>query len=244
MTADVPPAPLVVFDLDGTLVDSSKDLADGVNLLLAELGGRRLPDEAVVRMVGEGASVLVARALAASGVDPAPPDAVSLARFVELYEQRMFVHTRVYPGIPEALRYAASVARLALLTNKPAHETAGMLRGLGLDAFFGDAVVGGDGPLARKPDPAGLRHLMAQLGAVPETTLMVGDSRIDLETARAAGTGVCLARYGFGFRFQADEVAGVATVGSPAELPAAIDRWVDGGAVRPRGLRGPRGPIS
>ena len=174
MTADAPPAALVVFDSDGTLVDSSKDLADGVNLLLAELGGRRLPDEDVVRMVGEGAGVLVARALAAGGVDPAPPDA--LARFVELYETRMLVHTRAYPGIPEALRYAAGVARLALLTNKPARETAGMLRGLGLDAFFGDAVVAGDGPIARKPDPAGLRHLMALLDAAPATTLMVGDS--------------------------------------------------------------------
>ena len=225
MTADVPPAALVVFDLDGTLADSSKDLADGVNLLLAELGGRRLADDEVVRMVGEGAGVLVARALAAGGVDPAPPDAVSLARFVALYETRMLVHTRVYPGIPEALRHAAGVARLAVLTNKPARETTGMLRGLGIDAFFGAAVVAGDGPLPRKPDPAGLRHLMALLGAAPETTLMVGDSRIDLETARAAGAGVCLARYGFGFRFKPDEVAGVATVDDPAELPAAIDRW-------------------
>jgi phosphoglycolate phosphatase len=223
MPSDTTPAALVVFDLDGTLADSSKDLADGVNLLLAELGGRRLPDDAVVGMVGEGAGVLVARALAAGGVDPAPPDA--LERFVELYEARMLVHTRVYPGIPEALRHAAGVARLAVLTNKPARETAGMLRGLGIDEFFGDAVVAGDGPHARKPDPAGLRHLMALLGAAPETTLLVGDSRIDLETARAAGTGVCLARYGFGFRFQPDEVAGVALVDSPAELPAAIDRW-------------------
>jgi phosphoglycolate phosphatase len=225
MPSDARPAALVVFDLDGTLVDSSKDLADGVNLLLAELGGRRLPDEDVVRMVGEGANVLVARALAAGGVNPAPPDAVSLARFVELYETRMLVHTRVYPGIPEALRHAAGVARLALLTNKPARETAGMLRGLGIDEFFGDAVVAGDGPIARKPDPAGLRHLMALLGAAPATTLMVGDSRIDLETARSAGTAVCLARYGFGFRFEPGEIAGVATVESPAELPAAIDRW-------------------
>ena len=223
MPSDSQPAALVVFDLDGTLADSSKDLADGVNLLLAELGGRRLADDDVVRMVGEGAGVLVARALAAGGVDPAPPDA--LERFVALYETRMLVHTRVYPGIPEALRHAARVARLAVLTNKPTRETAGVLRGLGIDGFFGDAVVAGDGPLPRKPDPAGLRHLMALLGAAPGTTLMVGDSRIDLDTARAAGTGVCLARYGFGFRFQPDEVAGVATVDSPAELPAAIDRW-------------------
>lgn len=223
---DSTPAALVVFDLDGTLADSSKDLADGVNLLLAELGGRQLPVEAVVRMVGEGAGVLVARALAAGGVDPAPPEAVSLERFVALYEARMLVHTRVYPGIPEALRHAVGVARLAVLTNKPARETAGMLRGLGLDEFFGDAVVAGDGPLPRKPDPAGLRHLMALLGATPETTLMVGDSRIDLETARAAGTDVCLARYGFGFRFRPDEIADVALfVDSPADLPGAIDRW-------------------
>ncbi len=226
MPSDAQPAALVVFDLDGTLADSSKDLADGVNLLLAELGGRRLPDDDVVRMVGEGVEVLVARALAAGGVDPAPPDAVSLDRFVAIYEARMLVHTRVYPGIPEALRHTAGVARLAVLTNKPARETAGLLRGLAIDEFFGDAVVAGDGPLPRKPDPAGLRHLMALLGAAPETTLMVGDSRIDLETARAAGTAVCLARYGFGFRFQPNEIADVALfANSPADLAGAIDRW-------------------
>jgi phosphoglycolate phosphatase len=192
------PVGLVVFDLDGTLVDSRTDLANATNALLAELGGARLPDSDVVDMVGEGAAVLVRRALTASGLDPDYPRA--LDRFLGLYEERLLDHTEPYDGMIDALEALATRMPLAVLTNKPAAPTTRILEGLGMERFFG-MVIGGDSPLGRKPDPAGLLHLAAGAGVAPATTLMVGDSPIDLQTARNGGTRICLARYGFGYRF-------------------------------------------
>jgi phosphoglycolate phosphatase len=217
-----PPLTLVVFDLDGTLVDSRKDLVDSANALIRELGGRELPDDAITGMIGEGATLLVARALAAGDVDPAPPDA--LARFLGIYEDRMLVHTRVYPGIREVLERLAGRVGLAVLTNKPARETARVLEGLDLARFFGSAVIGGDGPLPRKPDPAGLLQLVRAQGATPDTTLLVGDSWIDRETAERAGIRVCLARWGFGFRFDPDALE---TDDLVAESPEALADLLD-----------------
>jgi len=210
---------LVVFDLDGTLVDSARDLADSANALIAELGGRPLSVEAVTGMVGNGAATLVRRALDAAGIGAHPPD--TLERFLAIYDERLLVHTRVYAGTIEALEQIGGVARLAVLTNKPARGTARVLAGLGLARFFGDAVVAGDGPLPRKPDPAGLRHLIERAGSTAGETTMVGDSAIDLETARRAGTRVCLARWGFGIderELRGDEIV----VGDPGELADAI----------------------
>jgi phosphoglycolate phosphatase len=196
---------LVVFDLDGTLIDSKRDLADAVNALVAELGGAPLPEQAVADMVGEGAAVLIRRALTASGVDVDLRHA--LARFLELYDERLLVHTVPYEGMLDALDALAPHVQMSVLTNKPANATERILEGLGLRDRFRD-VIGGDTPLGRKPDPAGLLALISRGGATPETTWLVGDSRIDLETARRAGAGICLARYGFGYRFAADEFAG------------------------------------
>ena len=213
--------PLVVFDLDGTLIDSSRDLADATNATLADYGAAPLGGDAVVAMVGEGAAVLVRRALAAAGLPPDLPDA--LERFLAHYETRLTAFTRPYPGIPEAL--AALRDRgcaLAVLTNKPGRATAAILDALALRPFF-TAVVGGDSPAGRKPDPAGLREIMAGAGAAPHATLLVGDSPIDLETARRAGIRVCLARYGFGYRFEPGAFSGDELfVDDPTELPARI----------------------
>ena len=218
------PTRLVVFDLDGTLVDSARDLADSVNALVAELGGSPLSVEAVTRMVGDGAATLVRRALDAAGVGPHPPGA--LERFLALYDERLLVHTRVYDGTIAALERIGRVARLAVLTNKPGRGTGRVLDGLGLARFFGDAVVAGDGPLPRKPDPAGLGHLIARAGATAGETMMVGDSATDLETARRAGTRVCLARWGFGFRIDELELgAGEVVAADPWELAKEIVGW-------------------
>jgi len=218
------PVRLVAFDLDGTLVDSRKDLVDAANVLIRELGGRPLPDEAITGMIGAGAGLLVSRALAAGGVDRPPPEA--LERFLAIYDRQMLVHTVVYPGIREALRRATDRARLAVLTNKPGRETARMLDALDLARFFDGTVVPGDGPLPRKPDPAGLQHLMERAGTTPEETMMVGDSAIDLETARRAGTRVCLARWGFGFRIDEHELgAGEIVVDNPGALAKTIEQW-------------------
>jgi phosphoglycolate phosphatase len=189
---------LIVFDLDGTLVDSERDLADSANLLLESAGVAPLAQSDVAAMVGSGAAALVARAFEASGA-AAPVDA--LVRFLAIYRARLLEHTRPYEGIPDVLEALASKAALGLLTNKPIALTRAILDGLDLARHFSrDAVIGGDGPFPRKPDPGGLRHLTAAQGADPDSTILVGDSLVDWRTARHASTPVCLARYGFGFR--------------------------------------------
>lgn len=186
---------LIVFDLDGTLIDSRRDIADAANALLMSCGAEPIPEERIGRMVGDGAATLVARAFTASGIER-PPDA--LERYLEFYDARLLNHTRPYDGIPAVLDALGRRAALAVLTNKPLAPTRRILDGLDLSRYFpDDAVIGGDGPFPRKPDPAALRHLTAIANA--ESTLMVGDSAIDWRTARAAPARVCLARYGFGF---------------------------------------------
>jgi phosphoglycolate phosphatase len=121
----------------------------------------------------------------------------------------------------ELLRELAGQATLAVLTNKPGAASLRILEGLGLATFF-EAVVGGDGRHPRKPDPAALLDLADRFGARREDTWMIGDSRIDLETARNAGVRACLVRYGFGFRFQPSEVAGVVVANTPRDIPRLL----------------------
>ncbi len=211
---------LFVFDLDGTVIDSRRDLANAANALLVECGGRPLPEDDIGRMVGDGAATLVARVFAAAQV-AAPPDA--LPRFLAEYARHLLDHTRSYAGMPEVLEELSGRARLALLTNKPLASTREILHGLDLARHFPEAlVIGGDGPFPRKPDPAGLRHLVAAAGVVADAAILVGDSIIDWRTARHAATGICLARYGFGFEgFPVGELsAGDRLVDSPLELLA------------------------
>ncbi len=187
---------LVAFDLDGTLIDSIGDIAAAVNRLVGERGGRRLDPAQVAAMTGEGAALLVARALDASGAGGEPREA--LPRFVEIYDALLPGETRPYPGVVEMIRALEAVVPLVVLTNKPTRAAKKILSLLGLAPSFRE-VVGGDGPFGRKPGPEGLRHLMVEAGVEAGDTLMVGDSTIDLLTARAAGARVCLVRYGFGF---------------------------------------------
>ncbi|HKT81863.1 MAG TPA: HAD-IA family hydrolase [Vicinamibacterales bacterium] len=196
---------LIVFDLDGTLVDSLRDLAESANTLIVECGGAgaALEDEAVAKMVGDGAATLVSRAFAAAGI-PQPPDALS--RFLSIYDDRLLRHTRPYPGVPEALAALSKRTKVCVLTNKPLAATRRILDGLGLARFIDPrGVFGGDGPYPRKPDPAGLQALMTMAGVSPAATVLVGDSGVDLKTARAARVGICLVRYGFGFENIADD---------------------------------------
>jgi len=212
---------LIVFDLDGTLIDSRRDLANATNALLVECGAAALPEDRIGRMVGDGAATLVARAFEAAGIEK-PHDA--LPRFLMIYAAHLLDHTRPYPGIVAALDALGARASLAVLTNKPLASTREILAGLDLARHFdADAVIGGDGPFPRKPDPAGLRHLIARAGATAASTLLVGDSVIDWKTARAASAHVCLARYGFGFEgFPLDEIApGDRTIDSPDALITA-----------------------
>jgi len=213
-------AGLVVFDLDGTLVDSSVDIANAVNALILELGGTPLPLADIVAMVGDGARVLVRRALTAAALDPDRPGRTGgmLERFLAHYDPHLLDHTVPYPGMVETLNWIAGRLPMAVLTNKPARATEVMLAGLGLRSHFRD-VIGGDTAFGRKPDPAGLAHLAAGAGVAPPRVLLVGDSPVDLATARNAGTQICLARYGFGYRFGPDDFRGEELfIDSPADL--------------------------
>jgi phosphoglycolate phosphatase len=207
----------IVFDLDGTLIDSRRDLADAANALIVERGGQPLPVDAIAGMVGEGAPLLVARALKTAGLgreDVGP----ALRRFLELYDERLLVYTRPYEGTRDALTALAARGPLAVLTNKPQRQTETILEGLGLANFF-RWTIGGDTDLPRKPDPGGLTHLIASAGTSAADTIMVGDSAIDRRTARAAGTRVCLVRYGFGFRTAEGELRGDEIIAeSPGDL--------------------------
>ena len=212
---------LVVFDLDGTLIDSRRDLADATNALIEEYGGTPLSVDTVTAMVGEGAAVLVRRALAAAGLRHIPRGA--LDRFLVHYQERLTVHTRPYIGIPEALAALHEQQRtLAVLTNKPQRATERILELLDLSSWFSD-VVGGDTAAGRKPDPAGLLQIVEDAGATPASTVLVGDSRIDVQTARRGGVRICVASYGFGYR--AGEMSledGDLIADDPAQLPAII----------------------
>ncbi len=215
---------LIAFDLDGTLIDSRRDLADSANQLIEELGGQPLTEEQIGGMVGEGAALLVRRALKAAGRGER---AHALERFLEIYDERLLNHTRVYDGVADVVRGLQGRARLTVLTNKPAKPTERILAGLGLREAF-DEVIGGDGPHPRKPDPAGLNALMASAKASPAETVLVGDSPIDLETAKRAGVSCCLVSYGFGFRRELLEQQGpgIRIAATAMELSHAIDALV------------------
>ena len=211
---------LIVFDLDGTLVDSRLDLAESTNEMLGTYGASSLPVDAVTAMVGEGAKVLVARALEAAGLDADVSDA--LTRFREIYDRRLLVHTRPYEGIEQVVSGLSDVHTLAVLTNKPETPSRRLLDAFGLAAYF-QQVIGGDSGPARKPDPAGLHQLMGRCGADEAGTWLVGDSMIDVETARRAGVRMCVALYGFGqLRGELVLDEREVTVRVASEIPAAI----------------------
>jgi phosphoglycolate phosphatase len=178
-------AGLVVFDLDGTLIDSTDDLADAVNATLARVrpGTPPLPLEKVRSFVGHGARALVERSLEESKLEQRADEVLPL--FLEFYRGHLLDRTRLYPGVAEALA-GLDGYRLAVLSNKPADMSRTILRGLGVaDRFL--RIWGPEDVPARKPDPAGLLRLMAEAGAGRDRTAMVGDSAVDIRTGRAAG---------------------------------------------------------
>jgi phosphoglycolate phosphatase len=215
---------LIAFDLDGTLIDSQRDLAESANQLIAELGGAPLSVEAIGGMVGEGAALLVKRALDAAGVEH---PSFALTRFLEIYDTRLVNHTRVYDGILEALQTSRGQACLGVLTNKPIGPTQRLLDAFAIRDLF-QSVIGGDGPYPRKPNPEGLFAMMATAGATPGRTLMVGDSAIDYETAQRASVRSCIVSYGFGFRtFPRGQVKdGNSVVDDVAGLREVIERFL------------------
>jgi phosphoglycolate phosphatase len=184
-----------VFDLDGTLIDSTGDLAEAVNRTLARLapGTAGLDRSVVRRLVGNGARVLVERSLREAGVTAAVDDA--LAIFQDCYRSCLLDTTRLYPGVAEGIALLDG-RTLAVLTNKSGDMSRTILAGLGIADRFARIYGGSDLP-APKPDPAGLRLVMRDLGATPEETAMVGDLPVDVQTARTAGVWTVGVTYGF-----------------------------------------------
>ncbi len=186
---------LVVFDLDGTLIDSARDLAAAVNAMLGHLapGSEPLSDEAVRAFVGDGARKLVGRSLA--GREIQIPLETALPIFLEAYRHCMLERTRLYPGVREALDALRGTHTLAVLSNKPGEMSRAILAGLGVADRFA-CIYGGD-DVPKKPDPAGLLQLVRELDVSPSDTLMVGDSANDIRTGRAAGVRTVGVSYGF-----------------------------------------------
>ena len=200
---------LIVFDLDGTLVDSHKDLACAANALVRRAGRHgRVRRRQSSQMVGEGAAVLVRRALAASGLEPDTPGA--LDRFLAIYDTCLLDRTRPYPGMVETLeRLATPIARLAVLTNKPARATAdGSSTASDLSRFF-HQVVGGDSavrPKARSCRPAPHHRACGRVGSVDDAGRGLA---LSIAKPRAApALRICLARFGFGYTFKAGDLEG------------------------------------
>jgi len=190
---------LAMFDLDGTLVDSVPDLAAAVDRMLVQLGRKPAGVERVRLWIGNGAPVLVRRALAGDlrhdGVDAAEAEA-ALALFMDAYADSHGL-TRVYPGVVETLDWLRErQVQLALITNKPARFLPELLADKGLDGYF-RWIVGGDTLPQQKPDPAALLWVMAQAGVMAEEVLFVGDSRNDVLAARAAGVACVALSYGY-----------------------------------------------
>jgi phosphoglycolate phosphatase len=186
---------LVVFDLDGTLVDSSRDLAAAANAALARLapGTPPLPQSVVRSFVGDGAAILVARCLTRAGLALPVEEVVPV--FLEAYRGCLLETTTLYPGVAEALD-ALRGRTLAVLTNKPGDMSRAILAGLRVAERFARIWGGGDVP-GRKPDPAGLLRLLDELGVAASDAVLVGDSGIDVRTGRAAGVATVGVRYGF-----------------------------------------------
>ncbi len=216
----------VVFDLDGTLIDSAPDLRTAVNRMLAEKGRRTLGLGAVTAMVGDGVHKLVERALAATGKEtPTGGElARSTRRFLGFYEGHGAVLTRAYAGAVEALKCLRKDGyALGICTNKPHGATCEILGALDLEGYF-SAVLGGDSlGGVRKPDPRHLLAAVGRLGAGPENAVMVGDTENVVAAARGAGVPVIAVAFGYA-KVPAKELGADAVIGHFDELPEAIRR--------------------
>jgi phosphoglycolate phosphatase len=190
---------VLIFDLDGTLIDSKLDLALAIDAMLAYMGRASLAHEKIYGFVGNGAPVLVRRALSEDAARGQITDAEAdrgLAYFLSYYRAHMLDNTVSYPGVREGLALLAQHP-MAVLTNKPVNFSRAILDGLGLSRYF-QYVYGGNSFEKKKPDPMGVHILLRDLNSTPQEAMMVGDSDVDVRTARNAGIWACGVTYGLG----------------------------------------------
>jgi len=213
---------LLVFDLDGTLVDSVPDLTNTLNKVLRERGYAPLARSEVAPMVGDGVPALVARGFRARGGDDAEA-AEALPRYIQIYEANATVLTRPYPGVRETLAALRRRGyRTAVCTNKLQQATLAVLEGLDLAGLF-DGVAGGDHYPVKKPNPGHLLSLIAELDGSAGRAAMIGDSENDAAVAHAASVPLVLMRYGYA-RVAPETLGADALLDHFAELPATLER--------------------
>ena len=183
-----------VFDLDGTLIDSKLDLVNSVNAMLRQMGRTELPADLVARYIGHGAPQLIASALGPGTTDEQQRTGLSV--FLAHYQLHKLDATRPYPGVVEALDALATYP-MSVLSNKPTNMSVEILQGLGLAKYF-RSIYGGDSFEKKKPDPTGALKILQEFGVPPSQGAMIGDSEVDVQTARNAGTLAVAVNYGFG----------------------------------------------
>jgi len=230
---------LIIFDLDGTLIDSRLDLVHSVNAMLRHFERQELPDELIASYVGDGAPTLVRRALGEAASEPELRAA--LEYFLGYYRLHKLDHTVVYAGIPEVLAGLAGVQSesggqecpphtgfggrerlphtrrlMAVLTNKPVNPSRDIVSALGLGDFF-VRVYGGNSFPTKKPDPLGVQTILQETGVIPGEAIMIGDSGIDVQTGRNAGVWTCGVTYGFA-PHTLEEVSPDVVIDAPKDL--------------------------
>jgi phosphoglycolate phosphatase len=227
---------LLVFDLDGTLIDSAQDLCNSVNATLTQFGRKPLPDETIAGFIGNGALMLVRRAFAAADNAAVDEDKLATAYtyFLDYYRAHKLDYTYAYEGVLEALAAlkqlhddAGRPARsMAVLTNKPVRPARDICAALGLAPYFLN-IYGGNSFATKKPDPEGLRALMSEAGASAEETVVIGDSKVDVETARNGGAWCVGCTFGLAPESLSSNPPDV-LVDSPADWTAALSPESDG----------------
>jgi phosphoglycolate phosphatase len=204
-TPRLSPVRALIFDLDGTLIDSQRDLIRSVNAMLREMGRAELKEETISGYIGQGAPILVGRALGEGATDEDHKRALQF--FLHYYEEHKMDTTCAYPGVAETLEELAELP-MAVLTNKPARISVRILDELGLKRYF-QAIYGGNSFETKKPDPLGANTILRDFGVAPREALLIGDSEVDVQTARNAGALAAAVNYGFGVHDRAAHPADI-----------------------------------
>ena len=186
----------LIFDLDGTLIDSKRDLIHSVNAMLGEMGRAPLGEETISGYIGHGAPLLVSRALGSHAREDDLRRALQF--FLAHYEEHKLDTTCAYPGVADSLaELSRTKVPMAVLTNKPVKISVRILEALGLATHF-RAIYGGNSFESKKPDPRGANTIVSEFGASPRETMLIGDSEVDVQTARNASLIAVAVNYGFG----------------------------------------------